>query len=75
MNIEMAKVGKKVVDRWYSNPNWHLPNSSYWGVGVITKITKRRIYIKFEELDKDLAYDYEHFQEFIEKGNYFKGSK
>ena len=63
MKIAEAKVRQKVVDTWYSNP--HKPNC--WGVGIIKKVLKTRVHIKFENVDEVMVFDKAHFNQFIKR--------
>lgn len=58
--MKKAKVGMKVIDRWYS-----FKISSAWGFGKITKLTNRSAYIKFNNLEEIKRYDKTHFENFI----------
>lgn len=64
MKIQDLKVRQKVVDRWYSNPDL-IGTDRYWGVGIVKKITKTRVYIKFEN-EGLVTFDHPHVRQFIE---------
>lgn len=64
-NPKEAKVGQKIVDTWYSRSE----RGDSWGIGIITKVLKTRIHIKYNNanLEKDKrvrVYDLVHYRNF-----------
>ena len=55
MTRKNYKVGMSVYDRWYQE----------WGMGIITKVLKTRVYINFS--GKSVRYDIPHLNKFIVK--------
>lgn len=58
--MKKAKVGQKVVDRWFS-----FGIGMPYGFGKIKKVTTRSCYIKFQHLDEVQRYDREHLEQFV----------
>ena len=59
MKIEEFKLNMKVSDAWFKD----------WGIGIVIKILKTRVYIKFP--NKNKIYDMPHliFLKQYDKGN------
>ena len=70
MNPKEVKVRQQVVDRWYSDPKTSAKEGC-WGVGRVKEVKKTRVVVKFENLKEPVIYDYAHFRQFVEKGNFF----
>lgn len=52
MKITQLKIGMKVYDRWYLT----------WGVGVVEKVLKTVVFIKFPYPKGMMKYDSDHTQ-------------
>jgi len=52
MKITELKVGMRVYDRWYLD----------WGIGVVDKVMKTKVFIKFPYPKGMMKYDEDHTQ-------------